>query len=101
MSNKNNIRIILLTLGILFTLSANLIVPLKMQYDFTEEGDLTPKTSAQWLTPTLVGKIGDSYNKSRGVFVSRDIAYIGGMADGLEIINVSDPTNPILLGTYG
>jgi hypothetical protein len=48
-----------------------------MQYDFTGEGDLTPKTSAQWLPPTLVGKISDDYNGSRGVFVSGDIAYIG------------------------
>jgi len=71
------------------------------QNDYREESKSFLKTSAQSVSPTLLGKFGDSYNRSTGVYVSGNIAYVADGGDGLEIIDVSDPTNPALLGRFG
>ena len=63
--------------------------------------DSTPKTSVQSVSPMELGQYSDNYNNTRDVFVFGDIAYVADSTDGLEIINISDPTNPFLISRFG
>ena len=60
--------------------------------------DSTPKTSIQSVSPMELGQYSDDYNYTADVFVFGDIAYVADQNDGLEIINISDPSNPTKLG---
>ena len=53
----------------------------------------------QWLPPTELGQFDDGVN-AFDVYVSGTVAYIADYTNGLEIIDVSDPTNPTKLGQY-
>lgn len=48
--------------------------------------------------PTLLKSIG--LNDARGVFVSGNYAYVADGSQGLQIIDISDPANPSVVGNY-
>lgn len=52
--------------------------------------------------PTFVSQFKDNETGiSQGVFVQDDLAFIVGYYKGLRIIDISDITKPVLLGSYG
>jgi hypothetical protein len=51
--------------------------------------------------PTLVGMISSSLiGNTLDVFVEGDYAYVTNQAGGLKVVNITDPTNPHINGTY-
>tara|TARA_B100001250_G_scaffold204423_1_gene175396 strand:+ start:2607 stop:5126 length:2520 start_codon:yes stop_codon:yes gene_type:complete len=48
----------------------------------------------------LVGKY-DSVTQARGITISGNYAYVANGYDGIEILNIEDPTNPTLTRNYG
>ena len=62
-----------------------------------------PKSSSEWIYSALLGEC-DFYGNKRGfsydIFVIGNTAYVADGDNGLLIINVSDPTNPMKLGQF-
>jgi len=50
------------------------------------------------IDPLEVGEVYDGTGNARGIFVSGNYAYVADNTDGLEIIDISDPTNPVEVG---
>jgi hypothetical protein len=64
-------------------------------------------TSGDWFifdleTPTTITQVGrfDSGGTAYGSWVENDIAYIADYSKGLLIVDISDPTNPVLLESH-
>ncbi|MHA1793153.1 MAG: LVIVD repeat-containing protein, partial [Promethearchaeota archaeon] len=56
--------------------------------------------SVEKLAPTTIGYYNDTSNESKAIDISGDFAYIADGSNGLEIINISDPTSPVKVNTY-
>ena len=51
--------------------------------------------------PTLVGMISSSLiGNTLDVFVEGDYAYVTNQDEGLKVVNITDPTNPNIIGSY-
>ena len=51
--------------------------------------------------PSIVGSISSSLiGNTVDVFVDGDYAYVTNQAEGLKVVDITDPTNPYILGTY-
>ena len=51
--------------------------------------------------PNIVGSIGDGLiGNTIDVFVSGDFAYVTNQDEGLKVVNITDPSNPFIIGSY-
>ena len=51
--------------------------------------------------PTIVGSISSSLiGDTIDVFIDGNYAYVTNQAEGLKVVNITDPTNPYVIGTY-
>jgi hypothetical protein len=51
--------------------------------------------------PTIVGSISSSLiGNTIDVYIDGDYAYVTNEGEGLKVVNITDPTNPYVIGTY-
>ena len=103
--NKKKISILLFVSVLFLNIILSINFPIDTEKNYFHNNPIEKdiihikQASGQSVCPTEIGNFSDG-GYLEDVFVSGDIAYVADRHQGLEIINVSDPYNPSLLGKY-
>ncbi len=100
-NKKKKYRFILFSLGIIIVILFNLDLHHNTQTipnDFNNE--IILKTSAEPIQSEFLSNYINGTGSSHEVFISGEIAYVADSNGGLEIVNISNPSNPQRIGIY-
>ncbi|MBD3190724.1 MAG: hypothetical protein GF308_08765 [Candidatus Heimdallarchaeota archaeon] len=109
--NQNISKIILIVIPLIFIIGSSTIPLASSQIN--ENQQASARTQAQPIPDSYYplnqreginlikyGQYDDDGGSSQGIDIENYVAYVANREDGLEIINVSDPQNPVIIASF-